>query len=290
MLQAAMASSERIFQILDEPEGIRDPEQPKTLPQIKGRIEFRDVWFAYEGENWVLKNISFTVEPGRNLALVGATGAGKTSIISLLGRFYDVNKGQILIDGVDIREFNQAYLRSFLGVVQQDVFIFSGNFQDNIRLKSKNITDREVCRSAEYVMASSFIERYPDKYVEEVHERGSTLSAGERQLLAFARALAFDPKILVLDEATANIDTETEEKIQEAIAKLMQGRTSVVIAHRLSTVQNMERIAVMHQGEIVELGMHEELMHYGGLYKNLVEIQALESGENLASRTGDSAA
>jgi ABC-type multidrug transport system fused ATPase/permease subunit len=283
MLQAAMASSERIFQILDEPEEIRDPGEPVPLPEVKGRIDFQDVWFAYEDENWVLKNISFTVEPGRNLALVGATGAGKTSIISLLGRFYEVNRGRILVDGVDIQEVRQSDLRSVLGVVQQDVFIFSGNFQDNIRLKNKTIAENEVCRAAEYVMASGFIERYPDKYVEEVHERGSTLSAGERQLLAFARALAFDPRILILDEATANIDTETEEKIQTAIAKMMKGRTSIVIAHRLSTVQNMDRIAVMHKGEIVEMGTHVELMQHGGLYRNLIEIQALEAEQSTGS-------
>jgi ABC-type multidrug transport system fused ATPase/permease subunit len=279
MLQAAMASSERIFQILDEPEEIRDPDVPVTLDDMKGKIEFRNVWFAYKKEDWVLRDISFTVEPGRSLALVGATGAGKTSIISLLGRFYEVNQGQILIDDVDIRQFKQSYLRSLLGVVMQDVFIFSGDFRDNIRLKNKNITDEEVCRAAECVMASGFIERYPDKYVEEVHERGSTLSAGERQLLAFARALAFDTRILVLDEATANIDTETEEKIQKAIAAMMKGRSTIVIAHRLSTVQNMDRIAVMHNGEITEMGTHDELMGQDGIYRNLIEIQALESKE-----------
>ncbi len=282
-LQAAMASSERIFQIIDEPEEIMDPPSPRRIGSPRGRIEFDHVWFAYEGENWVLKDVSFVVEPGGNLALVGATGAGKTSVISLLGRFYDVKRGRILIDGVDIRDMDQSYLRSLLGIVMQDVFIFSGDFMQNIRLKSRSITDEEVCAAAERVMASTFIERYPRKYVEEVQERGSTLSSGERQLLAFARAVAFDPLVLVLDEATANIDTETEEKIQKAISRMMEGRSTIVIAHRLSTIRNMERIAVLHRGEIAEMGSHDELVRRDGIYRKLVEIQAVDPGEPSAA-------
>jgi len=275
VLQAAMASSERIFRLLDEK--AEDPGQGQEVDRFTGRIEFRNVWFAYNGEDWILKDVSFSVAPGERVAIVGPTGSGKTTIIRILLRLYPIQRGEILLDGVPIEAYDLSYLRSQMAVVLQDVFIFSGNFQDNIRLKNKNITQDEVCRAAEYVMASGFIERYPDKYVEEVHERGSTLSAGERQLLAFARALAFNPRILVLDEATANIDTETEEKIQAAIAKMMEGRTSIVIAHRLSTVQSMDRIAVMHKGRIVELGTHEELMGHGGLYKDLIAIQALDS-------------
>ncbi len=279
-LQSAMASSERIFQIIDEPAEIKDPASPVAVPSFKGEIEFQNVWFSYEGENWVLKDVSFRLDPGRSLALVGATGAGKTSVISLLGRFYDVKRGRIMVDGVDIRDLELSRLRSMLGIVMQDVFIFSGDFRQNIRLKNRSITDDEVCRAAEHVMASTFIEKYPGKYVEEVQERGSTLSAGERQLLAFARAVAFNPRILVLDEATANIDTETEEKIQAAMARMMKDRTTIVIAHRLSTIRNMDRIAVLHKGEIKEIGSHDELMCRNGFYRKFVEIQGMECAES----------
>ena len=272
-LQSAIASAEKIFTLLDEKPMIENPEHPKELPAIKGRIEFRHVWFAYQEEDWILKDVSFTIEPGQKVAFVGATGAGKSSILNLIGRYYDIQKGQILIDGVDIKELNTDQLRGAIGQVQQDVFIFTGDIKSNIRLRSETITDEQVVAAARYVNADHFIEQLSRTYEEAVTERGSTLSAGQRQLLSFARTLAYDPAILVMDEATANIDTETEQLIQEALEKLMRGRTTIMVAHRLSTIQHADKIMVMHKGEIRESGTHQELLAMNGIYKKLYELQ-----------------
>lgn len=272
-MQQAMASSERIFLLLDNEDSIPDPARPKALDEVGGRIEFDTVCFSYDGEEQVLRDVSFTVEPGQTVAIVGATGAGKTSIISLLERFYDIQKGSIKLDGIDIRDMEKHTLRSNLGLVMQDVFIFAGDIKGNIRLGNGSITDRQVQKVARHVNADRFIERLPAGYDEEVHERGSTLSTGQRQLLAFARALAFDPRILILDEATSNIDTETEQLIQDALVKLMEGRTSIVIAHRLSTIQHADKILVMHKGKIREIGTHQELLAERGYYYRLYQLQ-----------------
>ncbi len=276
ILQSAMASAERIFLIMDREPDIKDAENPKLVRPVKGRIEFKNVWFAYEEEEWVLRDINFKIEPGHTVALVGATGAGKSSIINLLSRFYDIQKGQILLDGVDIKEMPKDYLRSNIGLVLQDVFLFSGTIEDNIRLNNKEIDHNRIKDIARYVNAHTFIEKLPNQYNEEVMERGSTLSAGQRQLLAFARALAFDPAVLVLDEATANIDTETELLIQDALPRLMAGRTSIVVAHRLSTIQKADQIIVLHKGKIREMGNHQELLAKQGLYYNLYLLQYKE--------------
>ena len=273
-LQNAMASAEKIFTILDEKNTIPEPEEPVRMPEFKGRIEFRNVWFAYENEDWVLKDVSFVIRPGERVAFVGATGAGKSSILNLIGRYYDIQKGEILIDGVNIRDLSLADLRRAIGQVQQDVFVFTGDIKSNIRLLSEEITDEEIRAAAHASNADHFIAKLPAGYDEPVTERGSTLSAGERQLLSFARTLAFDPKILVLDEATANIDTETEQLIQAALETLMQGRTSIVVAHRLSTIQHADEILVMHKGRIRERGSHQELLALNGIYKKLYELQA----------------
>jgi ABC-type multidrug transport system fused ATPase/permease subunit len=229
-MQQAMASSERIFMLLDDEDMVPDPEPPQRPSEVRGRIAFESVWFGYVPNEWVLRDVSFTVEPGETIAIVGATGAGKTSIISLLERFYDVQKGRITLDGVDIRDMEKSFLRSHLGLVMQDVFVFAGDIKGNIRLGNESVTDEEIKRVAEYVNADRFIEKLPASYDEEVRERGVTLSTGQRQLLSFARALAFDPRILILDEATSNIDTDTEHLIQDALVRLMEGRTSIVIA------------------------------------------------------------
>ena len=279
IMQSAMASSERIFQIMDTEPDIVEPENPHTSERVRGDIEFKDVWFAYKrlpddsDWDWILKGVSFRVMPGQSVAIVGETGAGKTTIISLLSRFYDVQKGSISVDGIDVRKWSLANLRSHIGVVLQDVFLFARDIKGNIRLNKEDIDDerlRDVCR---IVNASGFIEKLPNGFDEPVTERGSTLSAGQRQLLSFARALAFDPSILVLDEATANIDTETEQLIQEALWRLMKGRTSVVIAHRLSTIQHVNRILVMHKGRLVEEGNHQQLLAKGGIYYKLYQLQ-----------------
>jgi ATP-binding cassette subfamily B protein len=273
ILQSAMASAERIFILLDTKEEVKDPENPIPLEEVKGKIEFKNVWFSYNGKEWVLKDVSFEVNPGETVAFVGATGAGKTSIINLLCRFYDIQKGEILIDGIDIRKVRQQDLRKHIGIVLQDVFLFTGDTKSNIRLNNKNITDNDIYRVAKYVNAHQFIKKLPEGYNSKVTERGSTLSAGQRQLLAFARALAFNPKILVLDEATANIDTETERLIQDALEKLTKGRTTLVIAHRLSTIQHADKIIVLHKGRIREIGTHQELLQKKGLYYNLYMLQ-----------------
>lgn len=272
-LQSSIASAEKIFTIMDEEPLVKEAENPVILPEIKGRIEFSHVWFAYDDENYVLRDVSFVIEPGQSVAFVGATGAGKSSILNLIGRYYDIQKGNIYVDGVDIRNLSKKQLRSAIGQMQQDVFIFEGNVEKNIRLYDQDISMEEVRMAAEYVNASHFIEKLPKGYEETVSERGSTFSAGERQLLSFARTLAHKPSILVMDEATANIDTETEILIQEALAKLMQGRTTIMVAHRLSTIQHADCIMVMHKGKIREQGTHQELLAQGGIYKKLYELQ-----------------
>lgn len=272
-LQSSIASAEKIFTIMDEDFSIEEVENPVVLPEIKGRIEFDHVWFAYDDENYVLRDVSFVIEPGQKAAFVGATGAGKSSILNLIGRYYDIQKGHIYIDGVDIKELSKKQLRSAIGQMQQDVFIFEGNIEYNIRLHDEDITDEDVKKAAEYVNASRFIEKLPGAYKEPVTERGATFSAGERQLLSFARTLAHKPSILVMDEATANIDTETEILIQEALEKLMEGRTTIMVAHRLSTIQHADCIMVMHKGKIREQGTHQELLAQDGIYKKLYELQ-----------------
>ncbi len=272
-LQSAIASAEKIFTLLDQEPEIREEEHPVTLPQVRGRIEFDHVWFAYEGENWVLKDVSFTIEPGQKVAFVGATGAGKSSILNLIGRYYDIQKGAIRVDGVDIRKLSREQLRRAIGQVQQDVFIFTGDVKSNIRLRDQTITDERIHEAARNTNALRFIEKLPHGYDEHVTERGATLSAGQRQLLSFARTLAYDPTILILDEATANIDTETEQWIQEAIERLMHGRTTIMVAHRLSTIQHADRIIVMHHGRIRESGTHQELLAQNGIYKKLYQLQ-----------------
>lgn len=273
-LQSAMAACERIFQLLDEQPAIKDAPDAKPLQHIRGEIEFKNVWFAYNDDDWVLKDVSFKVSPGESVALVGATGAGKTSIISLLCRFYDIQKGQILIDGIDIKEISIKDLRRHIGLVLQDPFLFTGTIASNIRLHESSISDQQVEEAARYVNAHTFIEKLHLKYNEPVLERGAGLSHGQRQLISFARAIAFNPELLlILDEATSSIDTETEALIQEALAKIMKGRTSIVIAHRLSTVQNVDRIIVMHKGRIVEQGSHQELLAQRGYYYRLYELQ-----------------
>ena len=272
-LQSAMASAEKIFTILDEDPLVKNPEQPIALGKVKGRIQFENVWFAYQGEDWILKDVSFTIEPGQRVAFVGATGAGKSSILNLIGRYYDIQKGRITIDGVDIKDMSTDELRGAIGQVQQDVFMFTGDIKSNIRLKNENITEEEIKEAAHYVNADGFIEQLEHAYDEPVTERGATLSAGQRQLISFARTLAYDPAILVMDEATANIDTETEQLIQEALEKLMQNRTTIMVAHRLSTIQHADKIMVMHKGRIRETGTHQELLAQNGIYKKLYELQ-----------------
>ena len=272
MLQNALASAEKIFSVLDEDNPIREPEAPAAA-EITGRIEFKNVWFAYEAEDYVLRDVSFVIEPGQKVAFVGATGAGKSSILNLIGRYYDIQKGQILIDGVDIREYRTADLRRAIGQVQQDVFVFTGDIKSNIRLLDESIGDEEIREAARAVNADPFISQLPMGYDEPVTERGSTLSAGQRQLLSFARTLAYEPKILVMDEATANVDTETERLIQQALDTLMQGRTTIMVAHRLSTIQHADNILVMHKGRIREQGTHQALLAQDGIYKKLYELQ-----------------
>ncbi len=281
-LQAAMASSERIFGILDEPESVADKPDAKIFETgFKGDVEFKDVWFSYKavGEevlptDWVLRGINFRVKPGESVAFVGATGAGKTSVISLISRFYDVQKGQVLVDGTDVRDLAQRNLRKHVGVVLQDVFLFAGTIESNLRMNDPEIPIERIVQACKYVGVHDFIASLPNGYQTEVRERGATLSTGQKQLLAFARALIQNPDILlVLDEATANVDTESELQIQDALAKVMHGRTSIIIAHRLSTIKNCNRIIVMRKGKIVEEGSHDELLEKGGYYNTLYRLQ-----------------
>lgn len=282
-LQSSLASAEKIFSVLDEKPEIVNPANPTDVT-IQGRIEFKHVWFAYERESenpddwhYILKDVSFVIEPGQKVAFVGATGAGKSTILNLIGRYFDIQKGEILIDGVNILDIDTDVLRSAIGQVQQDVFIFTGDIKSNISLNNEAISLEDVKRAATIVNADTFISKLPDGYDSPVTERGSTLSAGQRQLLSFARTLVYNPSILVLDEATANIDTETESLITNALEKLMDGRTTIMVAHRLSTIQHADKIIVMHHGKIQESGSHQELLQQNGLYKKLYDLQLVEA-------------
>jgi ATP-binding cassette, subfamily B, multidrug efflux pump len=277
VLQAAVVASHRIFKTLDEPIAVLTPEKPLKAERARGRIEFQNVWFAYNNEDWVLKDVSFTVEPGQSIALVGHTGSGKTTITNLLMRFYDIQRGKILLDGVDLRDWDLTALRKNFAVVLQEVFLFSGTIEGNIRLGREDITEERVRWAAEEVHADSFIRRLKEDYQSEVRERGAGLSVGQKQLISFARALAFDPAILILDEATSSIDTETEQLIQRAIERVMRDRTSIVVAHRLSTIQNADRIIVLHHGEIREQGTHQQLLAHRGFYWKLYKLQYADS-------------
>jgi ABC-type multidrug transport system fused ATPase/permease subunit len=273
ILQTAMASSERIFKLLDNKTFVKNTEGSKKLTNINGGIEFKNVWFAYNNEEYVLKDVSFKINPGETVAIVGHTGAGKTSIISVLERFYDLDKGSILVDGTDISTIDKRDLRKYISIVLQDIFLFSGTIRSNISMNNDDIPIEKIKEAASIVGADKFIEALPKQYDEVVKERGATLSVGQKQLLSFARALAYDPKILILDEATSSIDTESEILIQKAIEKLLVGRTAIVIAHRLSTIQNADKIIVMHKGEIRETGTHQELLANRGIYYKLYQLQ-----------------
>lgn len=291
VLQAAVVASHRIFRTLDLPVEVTSPEEPGKRGRARGHIEFQNVWFAYKGEDWVLRDVSFTVEPGQSVALVGHTGSGKTTITNLLMRFYDVQQGRILLDGVDVREWDLQSLRENFAVVLQDVFLFSGTVAGNIRLGNEQIAEERVEWAAREVHADHFIRRLPEGYQTEVRERGAGLSVGQKQLISFARALAFDPALLILDEATSSIDTETEQLIQQAIERVMEERTSLVVAHRLSTIQRADRIIVLHHGEIREQGTHQELLTLRGFYWRLYKLQYADgasdehdTGEPLSGR------
>jgi ATP-binding cassette, subfamily B, multidrug efflux pump len=273
VLQGAVVASHRIFKALDLPIAITTPAQPLRKGRAEGRIEFQNVWFAYKDDDWVLKDVSFTVPPGQSVALVGHTGSGKTTITNLLMRFYDVQKGRILLDGVDVRDWDLQSLRENFAVVLQDIFLFTGTVESNIRLGRKEISDDRIRWAATEVRADKFIQRLPHDYKSEVRERGAGLSLGQKQLISFARALAFDPALLILDEATSSIDTETEQLIQQAIARVMQNRTSLIVAHRLSTIQRADNIMVLHHGEIREQGSHQDLLSLQGLYWKLYKLQ-----------------
>jgi ATP-binding cassette subfamily B protein len=282
VLQAAMVASHRLFKTLDLPIAIKTPEQPAQAGRARGRIEFENVWFAYKDEEWVLKDVSFAVEPGQSVALVGHTGSGKTTITNLLMRFYDVQRGRVLLDGVDVREWDLRALRENFAVVLQDVFLFSGTVESNIRLGREEMPDERVAWAAHEVHAESFIERLPEGFKSEVRERGAGLSVGQKQLISFARALAFDPALLILDEATSSIDTETEQLIQQAIERVMRDRTAILVAHRLSTIQRADRIIVLHHGEIREQGSHQELLTLRGLYWRLYKLQYADKSRDEA--------
>ena len=277
LLQSAMSASERIFELLDEPVTMTAPEKPVQIERVQGQIEFRNVWFAYDDEDWVLKDVSFVVQPGESVAFVGYTGAGKTTITNLLLQFYEVQRGQVLLDGVDVREIELNKLRSSFSIVPQDVFLFSEDITTNIRLGNQSIDDERVRESAQQVNAAGFINKLSDGYATELNERGAGISVGQKQLISFARALAFDPRILILDEATSSIDTETEVLIHDAVKRLMAGRTSLVIAHRLSTVHDVDKIIVLHKGEIRESGTHQELLRQHGLYWLLNQLSSYQT-------------
>ena len=277
MLQAAMSASERIFELLDEPVTMKSAKQPAPLTNVRGQIEFRNVWFAYDDEDWVLKDVSFLVQPGESVAFVGHTGAGKTTITNLLMRFYEVQRGQVLLDGVDVRDIEPAQLRASFSVVPQDVFLFSEDISHNIRLGNATISDERIRDAAREVNADGFINKLSSGYETELHERGAGISVGQKQLISFARALAFDPRVLILDEATSSIDTETEILIHDAVKRLMAGRTSLVIAHRLSTVQAVDKIIVLHKGEVRESGTHQQLLRQRGLYWLLNQLSLYQT-------------
>lgn len=289
-LQSAMAGAERIFGLLDQDYEIKEAAAPVPVERLRGHIEFRNVWFTYQKElhdgqepNWILRDVSFTVEPGQQVAIVGATGAGKTTVINTLLRFYDIERGGIYVDGMDVRDMRLQDLRRHVGLVLQDVFLFSGSVARNLTLDNPDITPEQIHRAAKLVGADDFIRKLPAGYGQDVRERGASLSHGQRQLLSFVRALVYDPEILVLDEATSSVDTETEHLIERALETLMQGRTSLVIAHRLSTIQHSDRIIVMHKGEVREQGTHQELLALGGLYRKLYELQYEEQEEPRAA-------
>ena len=278
ILQSAMAAAERVFNVLDTPESIIDPASPLPGEKFQGGIEFDRVWFAYKDEEYVLKDISFSIDPGETVAIVGATGSGKTTIVNLVSRFYDPQRGAILLDGADVRKYGKRDLRARIGSVMQDVFLFSRSVRENLVLNASEITQEHLLDCSRRANADGFIDRLPDTYDEVLSERGRTLSVGEKQLLVFARALVHDPDILILDEATAYIDSTTEALIQDAISKLLEGRTSIVIAHRLSTIKKADKILVLHKGELREQGTHSELLALGGIYHRLHELQYLDTG------------
>jgi ATP-binding cassette subfamily B protein len=267
-----MASAERIFKLLDTPVTIHKPPSPKTVPDA-GRIEFDHVWFAYKGEDWVIQDVSFTIQPGETVAVVGHTGAGKTTLTSLLLRFYDVQRGAIRVGGVDIREVDPLDLRRHFGVVLQDPYLFTGTIDENIRLGSETISSADIELAAEQVNLIDFVRSLPEGFEQPIRERGSGLSTGQKQLIGFARALAHNPRFLILDEATSSVDTETEFRVREALARVVEGRTSIVIAHRLSTIQRADRILVMHKGRLREFGTHQELLARRGIYWKLYLLQ-----------------
>jgi len=279
VMQSAMSSAERVFQLLDSPVDIASPPRPVLPPEVRGKIEFDGVWFAYRGEDYVLRDLSFTVEPGEKVAFVGPTGSGKTTIMKLLNRSYDVSRGRVLVDGVDVRDWDLTALRRHIGVVLQDVFLFSGTVASNLTLENPFVSREAAVRAAHVVHADRFIERLPLRYDEPVRERGNNLSTGQRQLLSFARALAYEPVILVLDEATSSVDTETELLIQDALRHLLQGRTAIVIAHRLSTIEHADRILVVHGGELRESGTHAELLEGRGVYYRLYQLQFVKGAK-----------
>lgn len=273
VILSGSVSAERIFELMDTNEGLEDLDKGISISNFKGEIEFKNVWFAYDDKGWVLKDVSFKINPGETAAFVGATGSGKSTIINLIGRFYEIQKGEILLDGINIKDIKLGDLRRCIAVVMQDVFLFSGDIQSNIRLNNDNIKMEDVEKASQYVNADEFIKSLPGGYFEEVKERGCTLSSGQRQLLSFARAIAFKPSILVLDEATANIDTETEKIIQDTLGRISKDRTTLVIAHRLSTIKDADKIIVIHKGRIREMGRHTELLKNGGIYRNLYDMQ-----------------
>jgi len=268
-----MASSERVFRLLDTPQEITAPAKAQPVPPVPARIDFDHVWFAYKGEDWVLQDVSFHIEPGETIAVVGHTGAGKTTIISLLLRFYDIQRGSIRIGGIDLRNLDPLDLRRNFGVVLQDPYLFTGTLEDNIRLGTDTIRSEEVQAAAEQVNLLDFIQSLPDGFQQPVRERGSGLSTGQKQLISFARALAHNPRFLILDEATSSVDTDTELRVREALGRMVEGRTSIIIAHRLSTIQRADRILVMHKGRLRESGSHQELLALRGIYWKLYQLQ-----------------